>query len=59
MLSAVAAQAAKMGYGRVEWVVLDWNVNAIKIYLRGNRVGIGFMGRVVSLWVKKKGQTGS
>ncbi|CAH9116072.1 unnamed protein product [Cuscuta europaea] len=32
LLSAVAAQAAKMGYGRVEWVVLDWNVNAINFY---------------------------
>ncbi|XP_050210392.1 GCN5-related N-acetyltransferase 8-like [Mercurialis annua] len=32
LLSAVAAQAVKMGYGRVEWVVLDWNVNAIKFY---------------------------
>ncbi|XP_042014318.1 probable acetyltransferase NATA1-like [Salvia splendens] len=32
LLSAVAAQAAKMGYGRVEWVVLDWNVNAISFY---------------------------
>ncbi|KAM7463526.1 hypothetical protein LguiA_031647 [Lonicera macranthoides] len=32
LLSAVATQAAKMGYGRVEWVVLDWNVNAIKFY---------------------------
>ncbi|KAH6827712.1 Acyl-CoA N-acyltransferases superfamily protein [Perilla frutescens var. hirtella] len=32
LLSAVAAQAAKMGYGRVEWVVLDWNVNAITFY---------------------------
>lgn len=32
MLSAVAAQAVKMGYGRVEWLVLDWNVNAIKFY---------------------------
>nr|GLL29957.1 probable acetyltransferase NATA1-like [Ipomoea trifida]GMD03989.1 probable acetyltransferase NATA1-like [Ipomoea batatas] len=32
LLSAVAGQAAKMGYGRVEWVVLDWNVNAIKFY---------------------------
>ncbi|RAL42738.1 hypothetical protein DM860_009245 [Cuscuta australis] len=32
LLSAVAAQAAKMGYERVEWVVLDWNVNAIKFY---------------------------
>lgn len=32
LLSAVAAQAAKMKYGRVEWVVLDWNVNAIEFY---------------------------
>ncbi|KAG2729861.1 hypothetical protein I3760_01G268500 [Carya illinoinensis] len=32
LLSAVAAQAVKMGYGRVEWVVLDWNVKAIKFY---------------------------
>ncbi|KAK9062639.1 hypothetical protein SSX86_019827 [Deinandra increscens subsp. villosa] len=27
LLSAVA-----MGYGRVEWVVLDWNLNAIRFY---------------------------
>ncbi|CAA7390798.1 unnamed protein product [Spirodela intermedia] len=32
LLSAVAAQAAKMGLGRVEWCVLDWNENAIKFY---------------------------
>ncbi|XP_051116276.1 probable acetyltransferase NATA1-like isoform X2 [Andrographis paniculata] len=32
LLSAVATQATKMGYGRVEWVVLDWNVNAIAFY---------------------------
>lgn len=32
LLSAVAAAAARMGYGRVEWVVLDWNVNAIRFY---------------------------
>ncbi|KAJ0102848.1 hypothetical protein Patl1_06065 [Pistacia atlantica] len=32
LLSAVAKQAVQMGYGRVEWVVLDWNVNAIKFY---------------------------
>ncbi|KAI8031789.1 putative acetyltransferase NATA1-like [Camellia lanceoleosa] len=32
LVAAVAAQAAKMGYGRVEWVVLDWNVKAIKFY---------------------------
>ncbi|XP_010555817.1 PREDICTED: probable acetyltransferase NATA1-like [Tarenaya hassleriana] len=32
LLTAVAKQAVKMGYGRVEWVVLDWNMNAIKFY---------------------------
>ncbi|KAE8676366.1 L-ornithine N5-acetyltransferase NATA1 [Hibiscus syriacus] len=32
LLSAVAKQAVKMEYGRVEWVVLDWNVNAIMFY---------------------------
>ncbi|KVI05027.1 probable acetyltransferase NATA1-like [Cynara cardunculus var. scolymus] len=32
LLSAVARQAVAMGYGRVEWVVLDWNTNAIKFY---------------------------
>ncbi|KAE8684359.1 L-ornithine N5-acetyltransferase NATA1 [Hibiscus syriacus] len=32
LLSAVAKQPVKMEYGRVEWVVLDWNVNAIKFY---------------------------
>ena len=34
LLSAVAAQAAKMGRGRVDWVVLDWNVNAISGSMR-------------------------
>lgn len=32
LLTAVANQAVKLGYGRVEWCVLDWNVNAIKFY---------------------------
>ncbi|KAJ0970347.1 hypothetical protein J5N97_023224 [Dioscorea zingiberensis] len=32
LLSAVAQQAARMDFGRVEWCVLDWNVNAIKFY---------------------------
>ncbi|XVE68863.1 hypothetical protein DITRI_Ditri09bG0104000 [Diplodiscus trichospermus] len=32
LLSAVAKQAVRMGYGRVEWVVSDSNVNAIKFY---------------------------
>lgn len=32
LLSAVAKQAVKMDYGRVEWVVLDWNTNAIQFY---------------------------
>ncbi|KAI3816137.1 hypothetical protein L1987_15827 [Smallanthus sonchifolius] len=32
LLAVVARQAVEMGYGRVEWVVLDWNTNAIKFY---------------------------
>ncbi|WOL09867.1 hypothetical protein Cni_G18620 [Canna indica] len=32
LLSAVAGQAARMGMGRVEWSVLDWNTTAIKFY---------------------------
>lgn len=32
MLLAVARQTVVMGYGRVEWVVPDWNMNAIKFY---------------------------
>lgn len=32
LLTAVAKQAVKMGYGRVEWTVLDWNLNAINFY---------------------------
>ncbi|GAB4836434.1 hypothetical protein Ancab_001346 [Ancistrocladus abbreviatus] len=32
LLTAVASQAVKLGYGRVEWCVLDWNVNAIRFY---------------------------
>ncbi|KAK1652912.1 hypothetical protein QYE76_070717 [Lolium multiflorum] len=32
MLSAVAARAAEIGMGRVEWCVLDWNQNAIDFY---------------------------
>ena len=32
LLKAVAQQAVKVGAGRVEWCVLDWNVNAIKFY---------------------------
>nr|XP_027104961.1 probable acetyltransferase NATA1-like [Coffea arabica] len=34
LITAVAGQAVKMGYGMVEWVVLDWNVNAIQFYER-------------------------
>lgn len=34
LLSAVAAQAEAMGYERVEWVVLDWNVDSIAFYER-------------------------
>ncbi|OVA18041.1 GNAT domain [Macleaya cordata] len=32
LLAAVAEQAVKMGYGRVDWSVLEWNENAIKFY---------------------------
>ncbi|XP_021752308.1 probable acetyltransferase NATA1-like [Chenopodium quinoa] len=32
LMRAVANQAVKLGYGRVEWCVLDWNVNAINFY---------------------------
>lgn len=32
LLSAVAEKAVEMGFGRVEWVVLDWNENAIRFY---------------------------
>lgn len=34
LLSAVAARAAEMGGGRVEWVVADWNADAIAFYER-------------------------
>ncbi|XP_020598254.1 probable acetyltransferase NATA1-like [Phalaenopsis equestris] len=32
MLAAVAGEAARLGCGRVEWCVLDWNENAIAFY---------------------------
>ncbi|KAK8965836.1 hypothetical protein KSP40_PGU001238 [Platanthera guangdongensis] len=32
MLAAVAREAAKIGCGRVEWCVLDWNKNAVSFY---------------------------
>ncbi|KAJ4774133.1 N-acetyltransferase [Rhynchospora pubera] len=32
MLSLVAKKAAELGMGRVDWCVLDWNVNAIEFY---------------------------
>ena len=32
LLTALAARAAKEGCGRLEWSVLDWNVDAIKFY---------------------------
>ncbi|XP_010670040.2 GCN5-related N-acetyltransferase 8 [Beta vulgaris subsp. vulgaris] len=32
LMKAVANQAVKLGYGRVEWCVLDWNMNAIRFY---------------------------
>ena len=32
LLSAVAAQAVKMGYGKLDWCVLGWNANAFGFY---------------------------
>ncbi|KAG0608612.1 hypothetical protein M758_8G119200 [Ceratodon purpureus] len=32
LLKSVVQQAKKLGAGRVEWCVLNWNVNAIKFY---------------------------
>lgn len=32
LLAAVAAQAAEMGYCRVEWIVADWNIAAVEFY---------------------------
>ncbi|KMZ71536.1 putative acetyltransferase NATA1-like [Zostera marina] len=32
LLSTVAKKATEMGMGRVEWCVIDWNVNAIDFY---------------------------
>ncbi|CAB4270518.1 unnamed protein product [Prunus armeniaca] len=32
LLSSVAKQAVKVGYGKLDWLVLDWNVNAIRFY---------------------------
>jgi GNAT superfamily N-acetyltransferase len=32
LLNAVIEHAGKVGAGRLEWSVLDWNVNAIQFY---------------------------
>ncbi|OAE34447.1 hypothetical protein AXG93_2886s1100 [Marchantia polymorpha subsp. ruderalis] len=32
LLTTVAQQAAKRGFARVDWIVEDWNVSAIKFY---------------------------
>jgi GNAT superfamily N-acetyltransferase len=32
LLAHLARTAAERGYGRVEWAVLDWNVDAIRFY---------------------------
>jgi GNAT superfamily N-acetyltransferase len=32
LLSALAHECASQGYTRLEWAVLDWNVNAIALY---------------------------
>lgn len=34
LLTHLAALANARGYGRFEWSVLDWNVNAIRLYQR-------------------------
>jgi GNAT superfamily N-acetyltransferase len=34
LLTRLARLAAERGYGRFEWSVLDWNVNAIQFYER-------------------------
>jgi GNAT superfamily N-acetyltransferase len=34
LLTRLAELAAERGYGRFEWSVLDWNVNAIRFYER-------------------------
>ena len=34
LLTRLAQLAAERGYGRFEWSVLDWNVNAIRFYER-------------------------
>ncbi|CAN5904440.1 GNAT family N-acetyltransferase [soil metagenome] len=32
LLASLARTAVECGYGRVEWAVLDWNVDAIRFY---------------------------
>ena len=32
LLASLARTAVERGYGRVEWAVLDWNVDAIRFY---------------------------
>jgi RimJ/RimL family protein N-acetyltransferase len=32
LLTHLAGLANQRGYGRFEWSVLDWNVNAIRLY---------------------------
>jgi len=40
LMKAVSSQAVRLGYGRVDWVVLDWNVDAIRFY---ERIGANVM----------------
>jgi GNAT superfamily N-acetyltransferase len=44
MLSALAAECVENGYTRLQWAVLDWNVNAIALY---DAVG----GRQMNEWI--------
>ena len=38
LMAALAREGVRRGAMRIEWVVLDWNVNAIRFY---RRVGAG------------------
>jgi GNAT superfamily N-acetyltransferase len=41
LLAHLARTAAERGYGRVEWAVLDWNVDAIRFYESLGAVAMG------------------
>jgi GNAT superfamily N-acetyltransferase len=41
LLAHLARTAAERGYGRVEWAVLDWNVDAVRFYESLGAVAMG------------------